>query len=473
MADWIIYIALSALIGIVIGWLLSRMTLSGQRKMYLELNSRLQQDVEKNNTELQELRTQREQLQTSLAVANNQVTSTGEHLNMLKTELDQERDLLSKSNEQREMIRADLAAAENEIKSLRQKLDEYQEDVVNMEKRFENLANRIFEEKTNVFKEQNKDHIKGVLEPLRERIQSFEKRIGDVHTKAAEQHGELKQELKQLQDLNQQMSEEANNLTRALKGDKKIQGNWGELILESILEKSGLEKGREYEVQQSLKSDDGQRFQADVIIHLPDQKKMIIDSKVSLVAYEKMINADTEEEQKQHLKAHTMAIRNHVKQLGDKSYHDLVDKAPNFVLMFIPIETAFSVATVEDPKLYGQAFEKSIVIVTPSTLLVSLKTVDSLWQHEKQRKYSQDIAQEAGKMYDKFELLLQDLRTLGDRLNTTKKSYDSAMNKLVDGSGNLIRRAEKLKKLGAKANKQIKDEWLKRADHDQQDLLES
>ena len=279
-------------------------------------------------------------------------------------------------------------------------------------------------------------------------------------------HSALKEQLLGLKDLNQQMTKEATNLTKALKGDSKMQGNWGELVLERVLEKSGLEKDREYFVQQNFTRADGSRVLPDVVLHLPDNKRMIIDSKVSLTDYERFVNAD-EEHRPQFLKAHVNSIRRHVDQLSEKNYQDLYDmESPDFVLLFIPIEPAFAVAINHDNSLYNKAFEKNIVIVTPSTLLATLRTIDTMWNNEKQQQNAIEIAKQAGALYDKFEGLVKDLTGVGKKLDDAKKDYSSAMNKLVDGRGNLITSVEKLKKLGAKAKKALPEAIIKRADSD-------
>jgi len=279
-------------------------------------------------------------------------------------------------------------------------------------------------------------------------------------------HSALKEQLLGLKDLNQQMTKEATNLTRALKGDSKMQGNWGELVLERVLEKSGLEKDREYFVQQSFARPDGTRVLPDVVLHLPDNKKMIIDSKVSLTDYERYVNAE-EDERAIYLKAHLNSIKKHIEQLSEKNYQDLYDiESPDFVLLFIPIEPAFAIALNEDNTLYNKAFEKNIVIVTPSTLLATLRTVDSMWNNEKQQQNAIEIARQAGALYDKFEGLVKDLTGVGKKLDDAKKDYSSAMNKLVEGRGNLITSVEKIKKLGAKAKKSLPENIVKRANND-------
>lgn len=281
-------------------------------------------------------------------------------------------------------------------------------------------------------------------------------------------HSALKEQLRGLKDLNQQMTKEAANLTRALKGDSKMQGNWGELVLERVLEKSGLEKGREYFVQQSFATaDDGSRLLPDVVLYLPDNKRMIVDSKVSLTDYERYVNA-TENDRPKFLKAHVNSIRKHVNQLSEKKYEDLYDiQSPDFVLLFIPIEPAFAIAINEDNSIYNKAFEKNIVIVTPSTLLATLRTVDTMWNNEKQQRNAIEIARQAGALYDKFEGLVTDLTGVGKKIDAAKTDYSSAMNKLVEGRGNLISSVEKLKKLGAKAKKSLPEKILKRSEENE------
>lgn len=389
----------------------------------------------------------------------------------LERELLQEKQLHVQASEEKNALKVELSSTENEVKNLRTKLDEYVNDTNKLQERFENLANKLLEEKTQKFTLQNKDNLKTILDPLKEKITAFEQKIELSNKESIDRHASLRQQIIGLKELNSAMTKEAQNLTRALKGDKKIQGNWGELVLDSVLEKSGLELGREYEKQVSLTNEEGQRKQPDVVINLPDGKKLIVDSKVSLAAYERFVNAEEDEDEQTNLKAHVLAIRNHIKGLSEQNYHDLYQmESPDFVLMFIPIETAFSSAINFEPKIYNEAFDKNIVIVTPSTLLATLKTIDTMWQNEKQKRNTIEIASEAGKMYDKLVLLLKDLEQLGKQMNTSKKSYDLAMNKLVEGSGNMISRAEKMKKLGAKANKAIDKAWVDRANEETKKL---
>lgn len=360
---------------------------------------------------------------------------------------------------------------DSEIKNLQLKLEEHKAEVENLQKKFTNdfevLANKILEEKSTKFTNQNRENIKNILEPLEKKIQLFEKKVTDSDEKRAGFHSALKTQLDTLKDLNAQMSKDTINLTKALKGDSKMQGNWGELVLERVLEKSGLEKDREYFVQQSFTTDEGSRVLPDVVIHLPDNKKMIVDSKVSLTAYERFINEDDENLKEQFLKEHVNSLKRHIEQLSAKKYEDLYQiESPDFVLLFIPIEPAFAVALNSDNHLYNKAFEKNIVIVTPATLLATLRTIDSMWNNEKQQRNALEIARQAGALYDKFHGLLADLIGIGKRIDESKKEYANAMNKLVEGRGNIIVSVEKLKKMGAKAKKALPEKIIERAKND-------
>lgn len=342
----------------------------------------------------------------------------------------------------------------NEVADLQQKFT----------KEFENLANKILEEKSLKFTEQNKMNIASILSPLQEKIQHFEKKVDDTHKQSIDYHAALREQIRGLSDINAQMSKETINLTKALKGDSKVQGNWGELILERVLIKSGLEKGREYEVQQSFTTEIGSKVLPDIVINLPDGKKMIVDSKVSLTAYERFANEDDEIAQANFLKMHVQSIRRHIDQLASKNYHDLYKmESPDFVLLFIPIEIAFALALKEDSNLYSSAFEKNIIIVTPTTLLATLRTIDSMWTNQKQQENAMEIARQAGALYDKFEGFVTDLTRLGKRIDDSKTDYDSAMNKLIEGKGNLIGSVEKLRKMGAKAKKELPEALVAKA----------
>jgi DNA recombination protein RmuC len=386
-----------------------------------------------------------------------------------------EKSLLQLSSEkenlqkEKESLAIHLAKKENDFDNLLERNKEQKQEVEQLQekftKEFENLANKILEEKTVKFTEQNKENLKNILSPLQDRIQLFEKKVEDTHKESIDYHAALRQQILGLREMNEQMSKETINLTKALKGDSKMQGNWGELVLERVLEKSGLEKDREYFVQQSHVTEDGNRVFPDVIINLPDGKKMVIDSKVTLTAYERYINEEDFELKNQHLKEHIVSINRHVEQLGNKNYHDLYHmESPDFVLLFIPIESAFAVALNQDTTLYNKAFEKNIVIVTPSTLLATLRTIDSMWTNQKQQENAIEIARQAGALYDKFEGFVGDLIKIGKKMDEAKIEYGNAMNKLVDGKGNLVNSVEKLKKMGAKAKKSLPEAVLKRAE---------
>ncbi|MBT8273509.1 MAG: DNA recombination protein RmuC [Bacteroidia bacterium] len=405
--------------------------------------------------------------QGMLEERQNQMSHTISHLKENVDKIEKEREAI---RQEKEALNTQLTRKNAEYENLHEQNlkrdEELKKQQEQLRKDFELLANKILEEKSTKFSEQNKEQLKQILNPLQEKIQTFEKKVEDTQKESISMHSALKEQLLGLKDLNLQMTKEATNLTKALKGDSKMQGNWGELVLERVLEKSGLEKDREYFVQQSFTLDDGTRVLPDVVLHLPDNKKMIIDSKVSLTDYERLVNAEKDEESG-FLKAHVSSIKKHVDQLSEKNYQDLYDiESPDFVLMFIPIEPAFAVAVNEDNTLYNKAFEKNIVIVTPSTLLATLRTIDTMWNNEKQQRNAIEIARQAGALYDKFEGLVKDLTGVGKKIDAAKVDYSSAMNKLVEGRGNLITSVEKLKKMGAKAKKSLPESIVKRAEAD-------
>ncbi|WP_333601366.1 DNA recombination protein RmuC [Flavobacterium sp.] len=417
----------------------------------------------------------------SLFAANSKSdkASLEEKINGLGQQIEQLKNQVSQTVQERETIRTEkeslaiqLSKKETDFENLWERNKEQKEEVEKLQekftKEFENLANKILEEKTVKFTEQNKENLKNILTPLQDKIQLFEKKVEDTHKESIDYHAALRQQILGLREMNEQMSKETLNLTKALKGDSKMQGNWGELILERVLEKSGLEKGREYEVQQSFTTEEGSRVFPDVVINLPDGKKMIVDSKVTLTAYERYINEEDDDAKAQHLKEHVMALKRHVDQLSEKNYQDLYQmESPDFVLLFIPIESAFALALNEDTSLYNKAFEKNIVIVTPSTLLATLRTIDSMWTNQKQQENALEIARQAGALYDKFEGFVSDLVKIGKKMDEAKVEYQGAMNKLVDGKGNLVNSVEKLKKMGAKAKKALPENILTRAEKDE------
>lgn len=368
---------------------------------------------------------------------------------------------------EKEHLGHQLTRYQADMEHLQQKNREQKEEVAKLQatftKEFENLANKILDEKSSKFTEQNRENIKNILSPLQEKIQLFEKKVEDSQKESVGMHSALKEQLANLQTQNLKITQEAINLTKALKGDSKMQGNWGELVLERVLEKSGLEKDREYSVQQSFTREDGTRVLPDVIIHLPDGKKMIVDSKVSLTDYERYVNAE-EELKSKFLADHIQSLRRHVDQLSAKKYEDLYEMdSPDFVLMFVPIEPAFALAINQDNSLYSKAFEKNIIIVTPATLLATLRTIDTMWNNEKQQRNAIEIARQAGALYDKFEGFVGDLTKVGKKMDEAKTEYQGAMKKLVEGRGNIVVSIEKLKKMGARAKKSIPESLLDNA----------
>ncbi|MCV6630693.1 MAG: DNA recombination protein RmuC [Flavobacteriaceae bacterium] len=436
------------LLGTGLGYYIQLLRQGGKTK---ELEARIGYQEER----LQEQQTSYTQRENTL---NEQLTEAGAYNEQLR---------LQHNQLQQDMVRKEAA-----YKALEEKQQEQQTEVSKLQekfqKEFENLANKILEKNTDKFSAQNKEQLKTILDPLQEKIQHFEKKVEDTHKESIDRHAALREQIKGLTTLNEQMSKEAVNLTKALKGDSKMQGNWGELVLERVLEKSGLEKGREYEVQQSFTREDGSRVLPDVVIHLPDNKKMVIDSKVSLTAYERLVHSEQEEETEELQKAHLLSIQTHIKQLSEKRYEDLYEMdSPDFVLLFIPIEPAFALALQLDDSLYNKAFQQNIVIVTPTTLLATLRTIDTMWNNDKQQRNAIEIARQAGALYDKFEGLMKDLTGVGKKIDAAKTDYSAAMNKLVEGRGNLITSVEKLKTLGAKAKKALPENILKRAEEEE------
>lgn len=395
--------------------------------------------------------------------------AASELLKVQQRELESKADTLQNSLTQ---AKSDLAAKGANEQNLITKLAEQKQELVQlkelMAKEFENLANRIFEEKTEKFTNQNKLNLDQVLSPLKERIKDFEEKVQKHYDEENREKASLKEQITLLHGLNQQMSKEAQNLTRALKGDTKAQGNWGEFILESILEKSGLAKDREYTMQTSFTTEDGKRFQPDVVVNLPEGKSLIIDSKVSLVAYDKFIAADDDTIKNLAIKEHLLSLKQHIKGLSEKNYQQLYDlKTLDFVLLFIPVEPAFALAVQHDNQLFNDAFDKNIVIVSPSTLLATLRTVASIWRQENQNRNAIEIARKAGDLYDKFTGFVDDMIDLGKKMDQSKNSYVDAMKKLSEGRGNLVGRVEDLKKMGAKASKSIPQALIDRATDEQ------
>jgi len=412
--------------------------------------------------ELADFQRQITDLNNGITRAEERSKSFQEQLSSAKLELEEKEATILDLNRQ-------ISAKTSEYNGLLDKLKEQKAEVEQLQEKFriefKNLANEILEEKTQKFTEQNRTKLDEILKPLGEKIRDFEKKVEETYDKESKQRFSLEKEIKNLADLNQQISADAKNLTTALKMDTKKQGNWGELVLEKVLESSGLVRGQEYEREISTRSGQGDVYRPDVIVNLPDNKHIIIDSKVSLLAYNDFIAAESMEEKEKQMKLHLFSIRNHVKMLSEKSYQNLeAFDTPDYVLLFIPIESSFSLAIQSDAELFTYAWDRNVVIVSPTTLLATLKTVASIWKHEKQTQNAIEIARQGGLLYDKFVSFLADLDKLGNQIDTVQRTYDDAHRKLSSGSGNLIGKVEKLKELGAKASKEIPKSLLDKSD---------
>jgi len=403
---------------------------------------------------------EQKQLQLQIDSLNKEKSTIQERARMLQNQFDQSTlQIIDKDTSILELNNK-LTASVTEYNNLLKKLEEQKAEIDQLQEKFrlefKNLANDILDEKTQKFTELNKIKLEELLKPLGDKIRDFEKKVEETYDKESKQRFSLEKEIKSLAELNQQISQDAKNLTTALKLDTKKQGNWGELVLERVLESSGLVKGQEYIREFSTKSELGDTYRPDVIVNLPDNKHIIVDSKVSLLAYNEFVNADTQEERDKYLKLHILALKNHVRLLSEKTYQNLeAFDTPDYVLLFIPIESSFSLALQTDVELFNYAWEKNVVIVSPTTLLATLKTVASIWKHEKQTQNAIKIAREGGLLYDKFVSFLQDLEKIGNQIDATKRLYDEAHKKLSTGSGNIIGKVERLKEMGAKASKEI------------------
>lgn len=442
-----LFLFIGLLIGVFVGWLFAKLKIS---------------KGESNTDKVVELTNSLTQKQIALEVAYEKNKQYEKNMIDLKLENESQNQKIIRLN-------SDLASKNTDYQNLTERLDLQNKEVENLQKKFtesfDNLANKILEEKSNKFTQQNKENIDQILKPLNEKLKDFQQTVVNTYEKNLKDRTDLQAEVKKLYELNTRISQEATNLTKALKGDVKKQGNWGEMVLERILESSGLEKGREYAIQKSFNHEEGKRYQPDVIVYLPDNKHIIIDAKVSLLAYENYVSSDTDEQREIFIKEHLSSVKRHIKGLSDKQYFKLEGlNAPEYVLMFMPIESSFGIAVKEDNELFNEAWNHKIVIVSPSTLIATLMTVASIWNQENQTKNAVEIARQSGNLYDKFEGLMKDLLQLGKRIEDTHKLYKSSMNKLVEGSGNLISRVENLKALGAKASKNLPSELIQRSE---------
>jgi len=441
-------------------------THSLEKKGLEEKISDLVKDCEEKRLELEEKR----ETISKTQVRNAQLESQNEQLNQdlvpelredknqLKMKLDSSREELLKLEKEVSVLRTTL---DEEREQNSEKLKILEEAKGQLKEQFENLANKILEQNSERFKTQSKENLNTILNPFKEKLMEFHKTVQDTHKEGSNDRLILKEELKRLKGLNERLSEDANNLTNALKGESKTRGIWGEMVLEKVLENSGLHKGREYETQVSVKDEDGSRYLPDVIVHLPEDKDLVIDSKVSLNAWERLCSAQTDQDRETQLKSHILSLKTHIKQLSDKSYEELESiRTLDYVLMFIPIETAFLSAMEHEPGLFDEAFQKRIVIVTPSTLMVTLRTIENIWRYERQNQNAQEIARQAGGLYDKLVGFVESMQEVGKSITRARTSWEKANSQLHEGKGNLVTRAEKMKALGVSTKKSLPTELL-------------
>jgi DNA recombination protein RmuC len=390
-----------------------------------------------------------------------QLTQRVERIAELETEKNYWQQQHQQSNRQASELRTQLesqaARFEQEQIASQDKLQLLEAAEKRLQEQFENLANKIFEQKHEKFSQSSKAGLDSILLPLKEQIEGFKKQVTDQYVKEGQERASLKTEILGLKELNQQITHDAAALTKALKGDNKVQGNWGEVVLERVLKESGLREGHEFDTQVALKNEHGKSFQPDVVVHLPNDKDVVIDSKVSLAAYERYFNEhDDELARAVHLKEHVNSLRNHIKELGKKDYQDLKGiRTLDYVLMFIPIESAFLLGADQAPELMKLAFDNNIMLVSPTNLLVALRTINNIWQYEYQNQNAQKIADNAAKLYDKFHGFMVDMDKVGKAIESSQKSYEGAMNKLSTGKGNLVRQVEQFRKLGVQSNKKL------------------
>ncbi|WP_429058201.1 DNA recombination protein RmuC [Aeromonas jandaei] len=432
---WVILLP-AALLALGTGWLIGRRSSTAQTQELLLAQERYQA-LQGRFDELQDERQQGQQ------------------------KLDQQQTLLIK-------LTARLKDAEATLRSERlaaaEKLQLQQEAEQRLSQQFENLANRIFEQNSGNFRELNQNSLDLLLTPLKEQLEGFRRQVGETHAQETAQRHSLKFELERLAELNARMTEEAAALTRALKGDSKQQGNWGEVVLARILSECGLREGHEYHTQVNIEVEKGKRYQPDVIVHLPQEKDIIIDAKVSLTAYERWYNADDELEKAVALKEHVASVRNHIRELGRKDYQQLPGvRTLDYVLMFVAVEPAFLTAMEADPSLVRYGLDNNILLVSPTNLMVALRTIENLWRYERQNQNARQIAERAGRLYEKLRLFVEEMQQMGGSLHKAQESYDKAMGRLVNGRGNLIAQVERFRELGVEVTKSLPEPLVERA----------
>ncbi|RDV25994.1 DNA recombination protein RmuC [Alteromonas aestuariivivens] len=462
---------LFALAGVLLGALVAGLLVRRKLEQALaQATSQLdyqQSQLLQSNQELQQGREQILGMQSQLGELNqkaHQLSRSEQDCADLRAEL---KTALAEQGKLQARLDAQAASFAEANKASEEKLALMASAEQRLQTQFENLANRIFEQKSETFSKLNKTGLDALLNPLKDQIEGFKRQVNDQYVREGQERASLKTEILTLKELNQKITEEASALTKALKGDNKQQGNWGEVVLERILKESGLREGHEFETQVSARSDEGKLQQPDVVVHLPNDKDVIIDSKVSLSAYERFFNATDENERQRLLNEHVASLRNHIKGLGSKDYHELKGlKTLDYVLMFIPIEPAFLLAVEEDPGLVSLALNHNIMLVSPTNLLVALRTINNIWQYEYQNQNAQKIAQHAAKLYDKFSGFVGDMEKIGRALETTQKHYDGALSKLSSGRGNMVRQIEQFRKLGVQPSKKLPDSVTSQYDED-------
>ncbi|MBI9056215.1 MAG: DNA recombination protein RmuC [Labilibaculum sp.] len=438
-----LYIGIGIVKGIIIGWLIMRKKASQKAAAYRE------DLLKQENTYIKE--------KSELSHQQSILEERALNLQREKVELNE---VLSLEREKNDKLTRSVSISATERKNLEERLTSQKQELEELQKKFttefENIATKILKENTKEFTSSNQKNMSDIMGPIKEKLMSFEKKVEETYDRELRDKISLKEEVKKLYELNSKISDEANNLTKALKGDVKKQGNWGEVVLERILERSGLTKGEEYDREVVMQNSEGQTIRPDVIIHLPDEKHVIVDSKVSLVAYERFVNSIGDVDAEKFQKDHIVSMKSHVKELADKHYQSSESiNSPDFVLMFMPIESSFAMAVQYDQELFNFAWDNKIVIVSPSTLLATLRTIASIWKQEQQNRNVLEIAKQGGLLYDKFVGFVDDMIKLGKQMDTSKNSYQDAMKKLYDGSGNLVRRAENIRELGAKVKKKL------------------
>ncbi len=481
MAEWLsggVITALATLLGATVASVITAFWYKGRFEQTLQLveqqagsdarlaqsrEQQLQSQLTERNQELEELDDDRDRLTHEIRQMHGRLAAALEKMRHFEA-LQNEKQYLSEQLDNARLANAGLEAdlREQDARHFEEQkaADEKIKLLENAEERlriqFESLANRLFEQKTRTVDEQNKMSLETLLSPLKEQLEGFKKQVNDNFTQESRERHTLVHQINSLKQLNEQMAQEAINLTQALKGDNKAQGNWGEVVLARVLSDSGLREGHEYQTQVSLENEEGKRYQPDVVVHLPQQKDVVVDAKMSLVAYERFFNADTIAERELAMSEHVASMRAHMRGLSRKDYHQLHGiRSLDYVLMFIPVEPAFQAAIEADPALIRDAMDLNIMLVSPTTLLVALRTINNLWRNERQNQNAKEIAERASKLYDKLRLFVNDMEAMGQSLEKANQSYQGAMNKLATGRGNVIRQAESFKQLGVEVKRDI------------------